>query len=101
MVVDIDGDHVVDLWGGHRDEARTTPWDEHTITNVWSTTKTVTSLAALMLAGRGKPDVRARVASYLPELAANCKDIVLYRDQFSHGPRVSGLHQRAGVQPSY
>src|SRR5437764_959058 len=49
IVVDIDGDNVVDMWGGFRDEARTIPWDEHTITNVWSSTKTVTSLAALML----------------------------------------------------
>jgi CubicO group peptidase (beta-lactamase class C family) len=53
LVVDIDGDIVVDLWGGFCDQARTIPWSEHTITNVWSSTKTVTSLAALML---GLPD---------------------------------------------
>ena len=46
LVLDIDGDIVVDLWGGFCDEARTVSWSEHTITNVWSTTKTVTSLAA-------------------------------------------------------
>src|SRR2546427_479865 len=57
IVVDIDGDIIVDMWGGFRDEARTTPWDEHTITNVWSSTKTVTSLAALMLVDRGELDV--------------------------------------------
>src|SRR5215813_9947272 len=51
LVVDIDGDNVVDLWGGFCDEARTVPWTERTITNVWSSTKTVTSLAALILAG--------------------------------------------------
>ena len=38
LVVDLDGERVVDLWGGFRDSARTTPWDEHTITNVWSST---------------------------------------------------------------
>ena len=59
IVVDIDGDIVVDMWGGFRDEARTIPWDEHTITNVWSSTKTVTSLAALMLVDRGELDVDA------------------------------------------
>ena len=52
LVLDIDGDIVVDLWGGFSDEARTVPWSEHTITNVWSSTKTVTSLAALMLVDR-------------------------------------------------
>ena len=40
IAVDLDGETVVDLWGGYRDEARTTPWTEDTIVNVWSTTKT-------------------------------------------------------------
>ncbi len=52
LVVDVDGERVVDLWGGYRDEARTVPWDEHTIVNVWSCTKTVTALAVLMLVDR-------------------------------------------------
>jgi hypothetical protein len=33
--LDIDGDLVIDMWGGFRDEARTTLWDERTITNVF------------------------------------------------------------------
>src|ERR1700677_1889115 len=64
LVLDIDGEIVVDLWGGFRDEARTVPWSEQTITNVWSTTKTVTSLAALMLVDRGELDVEAPIARY-------------------------------------
>lgn len=47
--VDLDGETVVDPWGGWRDEGQTMPWTEDTITNVWSCTKTVTSLAALVL----------------------------------------------------
>src|SRR5215471_16126317 len=73
IVVDIDGDVVVDMWGGFCDQDRTVPWAEDTITNVWSTTKTVTSLAALMLAGRGALDVDAPVARYWPEFSANGK----------------------------
>jgi len=61
LVLDIDGEIVVDLWGGFCDEARTVPWSEQTITNVWSSTKTVTSLAALMLVDRGELDVDAPV----------------------------------------
>ena len=34
LVLDIDGDIVINLWGGFCDEKRTTPWSEHTITNV-------------------------------------------------------------------
>ena len=48
IAVNLDGDTLVDLWGGWRDQAMTQPWERDTIVNVWSTTKTVTSLAALM-----------------------------------------------------
>ena len=58
--MDVDGHTVVDIWGGWRDAAHRSPWTEDTITNVWSTTKTVTNLAALMLVDRGQLDpVRA------------------------------------------
>ena len=43
--VDIDDESVLDLCDGYADAARTKQWAEDTIVNVWSTTKTVTSLA--------------------------------------------------------
>ena len=43
LVVNIDSEVVVDLWGGWADDARTVPWTENTIANVFSTTKTMTS----------------------------------------------------------
>src|ERR1700761_5090768 len=101
IVVDIDGDNVVDMWGGFRDEARTIPWDEHTITNVWSTTKTITSLAALMLVDRGLLDVDAPVATYWPEFAAHGKENILVRHLMSHTSGASGLDQPATVEDLY
>ena len=101
MVVDVDGDIAVDLWGGWRDADRTEPWERDTITNVWSTTKTVTSLAALMLADRGQLDVDAPVAQYWPEFAAAGKDGVLVRHLLSHTSGVSGLDQPAVVEDLY
>jgi CubicO group peptidase (beta-lactamase class C family) len=90
VTVDIDGDTVVDVHGGFADEARTRPWDTNTIVNVWSTTKTVTSLAVLMLADRGLVDLDAPVATYWPEFAANGKEQVLVRHVMSHSSGVSG-----------
>ena len=84
LVVDIDGEIVIDMWGGFCDQARVIPWSEHSITNVWSSTKTVTSLAALMLADRGELDVDAPVAAYWPEFAANGKRGILVRHLMSH-----------------
>ena len=59
VAVNIDGEMVVDLWGGWADEARTVPWTENTITNVFSTTKTMTALAALVLVDRGELELDA------------------------------------------
>ncbi|WP_328614191.1 beta-lactamase family protein [Amycolatopsis sp. NBC_00355] len=101
LVVDLDGEVVVDLWGGFRDQAQTRTWDEHTITNVWSTTKTVTSLAALMLVDRGDLDVHAPVARYWPEFAANGKEDVEVRHLLSHTSGVSGLDRPAVVEDLY
>jgi len=44
LAVNIDGEMVVDLWGGWADEARTVPWGENTIANVFSTTKELDQL---------------------------------------------------------
>ena len=65
LALNIDGEMVVDLWGGWADEARTVPWTENTITNVFSTTKCMTSLAALVLVDRGELDLDANVAAVL------------------------------------
>lgn len=101
IVVDLDGEIATDIWGGYKDEARTQPWERDTITNVWSTTKTVTSLAALMLADRGELDVDAPVARYWPEFAANGKQDVLVRNVLGHTSGVSGLEQPAVTEDLY
>jgi CubicO group peptidase (beta-lactamase class C family) len=101
LVLDIDGERVIDVWGGYGDLTRTTEWHENTITNVWSSTKTVTSLAALMLADRGLLDVYAPVGTYWPEFAVNGKQDVRVRHLLSHTSGVSGLDQPAVVEDLY
>jgi CubicO group peptidase (beta-lactamase class C family) len=93
IVINIDGEVVADMWGGFRDEARTVPWTEDTITNVWSTTKTITNLAALMLVDRGQLDVYAPIARYWPEYGANGKQDIEVRHLLSHTSGVSGWEQ--------
>lgn len=90
IAIDIDGEYVVDIWGGHADAAGSRPWDEHTIVNVWSSTKTVTALAALILIDRGLLDPFAPVAEYWPEFAANGKQHIEVRHVLSHTSGVSG-----------
>ncbi|MGW0705351.1 serine hydrolase domain-containing protein [Streptomyces sp. NPDC002643] len=89
VAVFVDGEPVVDLWGGYADADRTTPWERDTISNVWSTTKPMAALCALVLADRGDLDLDAPVAAYWPEFAAAGKEGVLVRHVLSH---TSGLH---------
>jgi len=90
IAIDIDGELVVDIWGGYTDAARTSAWAEDTIVNVWSSTKTVTSLAALMLVDRGLVELAAPVAEYWPEFAANGKQDIEFRHVLAHTSGVSG-----------
>ncbi len=90
IAIDTDGETVVDIWGGFTDRARTTPWTRDTIVNVWSSTKTVTSLAGLMLVDRGLVELTAPVATYWPEFAANGKQSIEFRHVLSHTSGVSG-----------
>jgi CubicO group peptidase (beta-lactamase class C family) len=101
IAVDLDGETVVDLWGGWRDEARTRPWTRDTIVTIWSTTKPVVALAALMLVERGELDLYAPVADYWPEFAANGKKDVEVRHLLSHTSGVSGWEQPFTVRDLY
>jgi CubicO group peptidase (beta-lactamase class C family) len=93
LAVTLDGEFVVDLWGGWADEARTRPWTADTVTNVWSTTKMMTSLTALLLVDRGELDLDAPVARYWPEFGAAGKGGIQLRHLMSYNSGVSGWEQ--------
>jgi CubicO group peptidase (beta-lactamase class C family) len=94
VAVAMQGELVVDLWGGFQDAAETTRWQEDTIINVFSTTKTMSCLSALVLASRGLLDVDAPVARYWPEFARAGKEGVLVRHLLSHTAGLPGWDVR-------
>ena len=93
LAVTQDGEPVLDLWGGHADEARQRPWEHDTLTPVWSTTKTMTSLAALLLVDRSELALDAPVARWWPEFAAAGKGDVRVRHLLSHSSGLAGWDQ--------
>jgi hypothetical protein len=101
VAVSLDGEMVVDIWGGWVDEAHSAPWQADTLVNVWSTTKTMMALSALVLVERGLLDVDAPVATYWPEFAANGKADVRVRHLLSHTSGVSGWDQPVVVDDLY
>ena len=82
---------VVDLWGGTATfDTGEHDWQEDTIINVWSTTKTMAALCCLILADRGELDLYEPIATYWPEFAANGKESVATRHVLSHSAGLSG-----------
>ena len=87
----VDGQPVVDLWGGHRDLARISPWQRDTLVNVWSCSKGVAATAVAMLVERGKLAYEAPVARYWPEFAANGKGAITLNQVLSHQAGLDGV----------
>src|SRR5262245_45968324 len=88
VAVYVDGQPVVDLWGGHFDATYTRPFERDTITQTYSSTKTVTALCAMVLADQGGIDLDAPVARYWPEFAAEGKGEIKVRQVLGY---TSGL----------
>ena len=75
----------------HADQARTRPWQQDTIVNVYSTTKTMSFLCAFVLADRGLLDFHAKVTDYWPEYGQNGKENTEVRHFMSHSAGVPGF----------
>jgi len=82
--VTVDGEPVVDLWGGWKDAQKQTPWKRDTIVNVYSTTKGMAAICAHRLVEQGRLDLDAPVAEYWPEFAAAGKQDLPVRYLLSH-----------------
>ncbi len=92
---------VVDLWGGHADGKRTTPWTRDTLANVWSTTKGVTAVAMAICVERGLVRYEDKVAQHWPEFAANGKDNVTVAQVMSHQAGLPGFAEPTRVEDEY
>jgi CubicO group peptidase (beta-lactamase class C family) len=96
VAVYVDGEKVVDLWGGWADGSRTKTWQRDTIVNTFSTTKGMTATCAHRLIERGLVDVDEPVATYWPEFAQAGKGRVTVRHLLTHQ---AGLHALATELP--
>lgn len=54
-------EQVVDVWGGHADAARTSPWDGDTLVNLYSVGKAISAVCALRLVNTGTLDLSSPV----------------------------------------
>jgi CubicO group peptidase (beta-lactamase class C family) len=101
VAVFIDGEPVVDLWGGYFDATYTREWERDTIVNCFSATKTMTALSALLLADRGELDLDERVAKYWPEFAAAGKSEIKVRQLLDYSSGMAGWTEAVTLNDLY
>ena len=80
----VDGETVVDLWGGWARADRSEEWDEHSTVCMMSVAKGVTGICFNMAIDRGLVDPDERIATYWPEFAQNGKQDILVRMALDH-----------------
>jgi len=85
------GEVVVDLWAGYADRHETKPFNERTLTPVFSTTKALAALLLARLVDQGKLDYGQTVASVWPEFAAAGKASITVEQMLSHQEGLSGF----------
>jgi len=88
------GERVVDLWAAPADDAGFSP---DSLVNVFSSGKSLESIAMAYLVGRGLLAYAAPVASYWPEFAANEKGALTVADVLRHEGGMAAL--RTSLDP--
>jgi len=99
--ISLNGEIVVNLWGGYKDKDYKSHWEEDTIINVWSSTKNMASLCALLLFEKGLLDFDAPVAEYWPEFSENGKENILVKNIMSHSSGLSGWEEPIDYKDYY
>ena len=93
ITLEVEGEVVLDLWGGHSDLDKTEEWKEDTIVNVFSTTKGMAAMCLLQLVEKGLIDLDVPVSQYWPEFAAGGKETIPVRYLLCHKSGLCGVRE--------
>ena len=94
VCVMVNNNVVADLYGGWADQEHGRPWQQDTLVNMFSVGKGLVAACTARLAGQGKLDLDATVASYWPEFAAANKDTITVRQLLSHQAGLPSVRRR-------
>ncbi len=92
VALTIEGEKVVDLWGGHKTRDGDA-WTEDTICVVFSSTKGATALCAHILIDRGLMVPETPVAEIWPEFATGGKEAVTVAMMLDHSAGVPAFRE--------
>ncbi|MEM7336820.1 MAG: serine hydrolase domain-containing protein, partial [Chloroflexota bacterium] len=80
----LQGECVVDLWGGYQDIRQKTVWQEDGLALIFSSTKGVAAMCIAMAQSRGWFAYDDPIATYWPAFARNGKEKITFRQLLSH-----------------
>jgi len=89
----VNGEQVVDLWGGLRNKTSGEPWDSDTMVIVYSATKGLAAMTLAVAHSRGWLDYDERVCAYWPEFAQHHKAAITVRQLLAHQAGLYALDQ--------
>jgi CubicO group peptidase (beta-lactamase class C family) len=90
----VDGQVVVDLWGGHADAARQRPWAADTLAEVYSVGKPIVATLLLQLVDDGVVGLDDRIAAHWPAFGAAGKEEATIRHALCHRAGVPAIRER-------
>ncbi|MDM1697013.1 beta-lactamase family protein [Thiopseudomonas alkaliphila] len=96
-----EGEVVVDLWAGYSDRARTQPWQENTLVNLFSAGKPIISAAILLLVEQGKLALERPVADYWPAFAQAGKEQITVAQLLNHQAAIPAISHPLPAQALY
>ena len=93
LAVTLNGELVLDLWGGWMDGRHTKPWAEDTIVCCYSVGKAITAILAWRMVERGELDLQRPVAEYWPEFAQAGKGQIPVRWLLTHQSGLAAIRR--------
>jgi CubicO group peptidase (beta-lactamase class C family) len=91
IAIEVEGEMVIDLWGGRVSKNSKELWKKDTIVNVFSTTKGIAAICFLKLLEEGSVNLDDPVSKHWPEFSQGGKESIPVRFLLSHQSGLCGI----------
>ncbi|VDN55606.1 unnamed protein product [Dracunculus medinensis] len=84
FAVYLNGEKIVDLWGGYADSSSKRKWKDDTVSVLFSTTKSISAICIAVLVDRGLLNYKDLISKHWPEFGQNGKENITIEQLLSH-----------------
>ena len=93
VAIELEGEMIIDLWGGRISKHSKERWKKDTIVNVFSSTKGMVAICFLQLLEQGLVDLDEPVSKYWPEFSQGGKESIPVRYLLCHKSGLCGIRK--------